>query len=257
MSAPTLLHLVTHEGVARITLDRPPLNILNIELLEQLNQVLDDLPPPPATRFILFSGGGSKAFSAGADIADHVPEKVERMLSSFHRVFRTLWNSDWVTIAAIHGHCLGGGMELATMCDFAIATTQARFAQPEINLACFPPVAAVILPALIGLRRAQELILTGRSLSADEALQMGLINQVVPPEELSQAVSELLGNLTPLSPSVLGLTRRAVLQASGLDFEKALAGVEALYLQKLMKTHDANEGIQARLQKRQPEFTGQ
>ena len=121
-------------AVARLTLNRPPVNVLDLAALGELNAALDSLPAPPAVRFLVFAGAGEKAFSAGVEVGDHTPDRVAGMLGAFHGVFRKLWRSDWITIAAVDGHCLGGGMELATICDFVLATRSARFGQPEIKL---------------------------------------------------------------------------------------------------------------------------
>lgn len=243
-------------AVARVTLDRPPLNVLDIPTLQELEAALAALPGPPHLRFLVFAGAGERGFCAGVEVRDHTPERAAQMLSSFHRVFRKLWNADWLTVAAIHGYCLGGGMELALVCDFVLATHTARFAQPEIKLGCFPPVAAVLLPALVGPRRALELILTGRSLTAEEARGLGLVTQVVGEGELESAADELLARLAPLSPAVLPLARKAVLRAAGLDFERALDEMEKIYLDGLLKTEDAAEGIRAYLERRPPAWVG-
>ena len=248
---------VEREGaVARVWLNRPPLNVLDIPTLEELGAALESLPTPPHLRFVVFQGRGERGFSAGVEVRDHTPDRVEQMLERFHRIFRKLWSSDWITLAAVHGNCLGGGMELATFCDFLLATHTARFGQPEIKLGCFPPVAAVTLPALIGPRRALELILTGRTLTAAEAHALGLVTQVVGENELESAVAKLLGELQAYSPAVLALTRKAVFRASGIDFDRALTEMEELYLGTLMKTNDAAEGIRAFIEKRQPVWAG-
>lgn len=242
--------------VAHITLNRPPLNVLDIPTLQELNAALDTLPGPPHICFLVFRGAGERGFSAGVEVRDHTLDRVAEMLGGFHRVFRRLWQSDWITVAAVHGHCLGGGMELATVCDFVLATHTARFAQPEIKLACFPPVAAILLPALVGPRRALELILTGRTLTAEEAHELGLVTRVVAEGELETATEELLRTLAELSPAALPLARRAVLRGSGLDFERALEEMEKLYLDGLMKTEDAVEGIRAFIERRRPSWVG-
>jgi cyclohexa-1,5-dienecarbonyl-CoA hydratase len=242
--------------VARVWLDRPPLNVLDLASLGALNAALDSLPGPPHLRFLVFAGRGEKGFSAGVDVGDHLPDRVAEMLGRFHRVFRKLWSSDWLTLAAVHGHCLGGGMELATFCDFVVATHTARFAQPEIKLGCFPPVAAVTLPALVGPRRALELILTGRTLTAEEALAFGLVNEVVGEAELESAVTRWIQTFSGMSPAALPLARRGVLRASGLDFESRLEEMERLYLDTLIKTEDAREGIRAFIERRKPVWAG-
>jgi len=235
---------------AWITLDCPPLNILDIRMMEALDAALQRALPE--SDFVIFQGAGPKAFSAGVEIADHTPERVGKMLSAFHAIFRRLSKADCVKIAAIHGHCLGGGMELATFCDFVLATESAQFGQPEIKLGCFPPVAVVTLPHLIGMRAAADLILTGRQISAAEAQRLGLITHVVSDSELRHAVSELLEELRALSPSVLQLTRKTLWNLHSAEFAEQLEEVERVYLSGLMKMPDAQEGIRAFLEKRKP-----
>ncbi len=249
MTAP-LLTVERSGAVVRLTLDRPPLNVLNIPLMDAVHAALVALPPPPEVRFLVFAGAGAKGFSAGADVADHVPERVATMLQSFHRIFRLLWSADWISIAAVHGHCLGGGMELAVFCDFLLASPDARFGQPEVRLACFPPVAAVVLPSRIGLTRALDLLLTGRTIPAEVAHQWGLVSRLSTQRPLAAEVAALLEELSPLSPAALSITRRAAL--AGLDFEAALRAAESLYLDRLMTTDDAAEGIRSFLEKRGP-----
>jgi cyclohexa-1,5-dienecarbonyl-CoA hydratase len=235
---------------AWITLDCPPLNILDIRMMEALDAALQRALPE--SDFVIFQGAGPKAFSAGVEIADHTPERVGEMLSAFHAIFRRLSKADCVKIAAVHGHCLGGGMELATFCDFVLATESAQFGQPEIKLGCFPPVAVVTLPHLIGMRAAADLILTGRQISAAEAQRLGLITRVVSDSELRHAVSELLEELRALSPSVLQLTRKTLWNLHSAEFAEQLEEAERVYLSGLMKMPDAQEGIRAFLEKRKP-----
>ncbi|MGB4783924.1 MAG: enoyl-CoA hydratase/isomerase family protein [Candidatus Acidiferrum sp.] len=235
---------------AWVTLNRTPLNILDIRMMEALDAALQRALPE--SDFLIFQGAGPKAFSAGAEIADHTPERVGKMLSAFHAIFRRLSEADCVKIAAVHGHCLGGGMELAAFCDFVIATESAQFGQPEIKLGCFPPVAMVTLPHLIGMRAAADLILTGRQIAAAEAQRIGLVTRVVPDSELRAAVGKLLEELRALSPSVLQLTRKTLWNLHCAEFAKQLEEVERVYLSVLMKTHDAQEGIRAFLEKRKP-----
>jgi cyclohexa-1,5-dienecarbonyl-CoA hydratase len=174
------------------------------------------------------------------------------MLSAFHAVFRRLAAAECLTIAGVHGYCLGGGMELATFCDFVIAAESTQFGQPEIKLGCFPPVAMVTLPQLIGMRAAADLILTGNQIGAAEACRIGLVTRVVPDAELPAAVDNLLGELRSLSPSVLHLTRKTLGRIHFADFPIQLEEVERVYLSELMQSHDAREGILAFLEKRAP-----
>ncbi len=244
------IQLRLEHRTAWITLDRPPLNILDIPMMQALDAALGRALPK--CDFLIFNGAGSKAFSAGAEVADHTPERVEEMLSAFHAVFRRLAAADCLRIAAVHGYCLGGGMELATFCDFVLAGESSQFGQPEIKLGCFPPVAMVTLPQLIGMRAAAHLILTGHSIGAAEALRLGLVTRVVPDSELSVATDQLLEELRALSPSVLQLTRKALGHLHFADFTKQLEEAERVYLSGLMQSHDAQEGILAFLEKRAP-----
>jgi len=248
------IQLRLENRVAWITLDRPPLNILDIPMMEALDAAL--ARALSKSDFVVFQGAGPKGFSAGAEIADHSSERVAKMLSAFHAVFRRLAATDCVKIAAVHGFCLGGGMELATFCDFVLATESAQFGQPEIKLGCFPPVAMVTLPALIGMRAAAHLILTGRQISANEAQRLGLVTRVVADQELRAELDQLLDELRALSPAVLQLTRKTLWRLHAADFVKQLEEVERVYLSMLMKTHDAQEGIRAFLEKRQPAWKG-
>jgi len=253
---PEGIQLIRSGATARVVLNRPPLNILDLPALRDLKATLDELPDPPELCFLVFLGSGVKAFSAGVDVRDHLGDRIADMLATFHGVFRTLWSRSWVTVAAVRGHCLGGGMELATFCDFVLAADTAKFAQPEIKLGCFPPVAAVILPLLIGPKRTLDLLLTGRTVSAAEAAALGLVSRVVPEASLEEATEQLLGELGQLSPAAHTLTKKAVWRAQQFDFEGALAETEEIYLNSLMKTQDAQEGLKAFLEKRPPVWAG-
>jgi cyclohexa-1,5-dienecarbonyl-CoA hydratase len=242
----------TENRIAWITLNRPPLNILDIPMMLALDAALGRVILK--SDFVVFQSAGLKAFSAGVDIADHTPKRVAKMLSAFHAVFRRLAKADCVSIALVQGNCLGGGMELATFCDFVIATDSAQFGQPEIKLGCFPPVALVTLPLLIGMRAASDLILTGRQIDATEAMRLGLVTRVVPGSELQAAGVDLLAELRSLSPAVLRLTRRTLRKLHASDFSKRLVEVERIYLSQLMKSKDAREGICAFLEKRAPSW---
>jgi cyclohexa-1,5-dienecarbonyl-CoA hydratase len=249
------IQLRLEDRTAWITLDRPPLNILDISMMQALDAVLERALPK--CDFLVFQGAGEKAFSAGAEIADHAPERVGKMLSAFHAVFRRLAGTDCLKIAAVHGYCLGGGMELATFCDFVLATESTQFGQPEIKLGCFPPVAMVTLPHLIGMRAAAHLILTGQQINAAEASRLGLVTRVVPDDKLAVALDSLLEELQTLSPRVLQLTRKTLGRIHFADFANQLEEVERVYLTELMQTHDAREGILAFLEKRAPQWQRQ
>jgi cyclohexa-1,5-dienecarbonyl-CoA hydratase len=246
----TNVRVALDHRVATVLLDRPPLNVMNIAMMDELHAAIAGVAN--GCDVLILRGAGERAFSAGAEIADHAPGRVGDMLRAFHRVFVELWRGKMVTIAEVHGHCLGGGCELATVCDFVIAAECAVFGQPEIKLGCFPPVAMVTFPRLIGMRSTLDLILSGRTLSASEARGIGLVTRVVPPADLEQTVASLAEDLRALSPTVLAMARRALWNSEGFDFERALQSVEDFYLHHLVKTHDANEGIRAFLEKRRP-----
>lgn len=255
MTSPAKTIQVRTEGrTAWITLDRPPLNILDIAMMRALDEAIEQALP--RCDFLVFQGAGQKGFSAGAEVADHVPERVSEMLQAFHAVFRRLARADCITIAAVHGHCLGGGMELATFCDFLVATESAKFGQPEIKLGCFPPIAMVTFPRLIGIRAALELILSGRIINAGEARELGFVSRIVKDSRVSEGTAALLGELQGLSPAVLRLAKRTFRKVHVDDFESQLNEVERIYLSQLMQTRDAREGIRAFLEKRAPAWEG-
>jgi cyclohexa-1,5-dienecarbonyl-CoA hydratase len=248
-------HIVFDEkdGLARLVLNRPPLNVLNIAMMREVNIALERLGDDPAVKVLLFEAAeGSKAFSAGVDVSEHTADMVEEMITVFHRIFRLLDALDVPTVAVVGGAALGGGCELALFCDMVIASDKASFGQPEIQVGVFPPVAAAALPGIIGPKKTMELLLTGDRFRAAEAERLGLVNKVVPPDELGTATDELVGKLSKLSAAVLRLTKKAVRVGSVGRFEEGLAAVEELYLGPLMDTEDAHEGLAAFMEKRAP-----
>jgi cyclohexa-1,5-dienecarbonyl-CoA hydratase len=241
------------DRVGRITFARPPLNVFNIAMMREINDAINECASQRDMVAIVFEAGkDSRAFSAGVAVEEHVEETIYRMLDSFHAIFRTLEQAGKPTIALVDGAALGGGCELVAGCDIVIATERARFGQPEIKLGVFPPIAAVLLPRIIGDKRARELILTGELIDAPEALRLGLVNAVVPVTQLEQKAQEVLVKLRELSAPALETTKRAIDLARGASFEDALKRVEDLYLNELMKTEDAREGVLAFMQKRKP-----
>lgn len=240
--------------VARITLARPPLNILNIAMMREIGAALDQCAPPKDLVAIVFDAAeGSRAFSAGVAVEEHVPETVFQMLDSFHNIFRVLNQISRPTIAVVDGPALGGGCELVAGCDIVIASDRAKFGQPEIKLGVFPPVAAILLSRILGEKKAREMILLGEMIDAHEALRLGLVNHVVPSSELESKTVSLLARLRELSASSLGMTRQALdLGTAAGDFDSSLERLENLYLNDLMKTEDAQEGIRSFMDKRKP-----
>ena len=240
-------------SVARISLRNPPLNVIDFAVMDELVQVISDIEARPDISAILISGNGG-SFSAGVDVAAHTLDKVEAMLSKFYAVIRALVNTKKVTIAAVNGHCLGGGAELAMVCDLVYTTEDAQWGFPEIKLGCYPPVAVTALAALVGQKHAADLILTGRTISGSEAASIGLANRAVPKDQLEDVVEDALEHLSKLSPAALAITKKAIYAWDSIHFDKGLARAEKIYLDELMKTEDAREGINAFLEKREPQW---
>ena len=241
------------DRVAQITFARPPLNIFNIAMMREIGAALGSLTERRDIVAIVFAAEpGARAFSAGVAVEEHVAETVYQMLDGFHGIFRQLEQLARPAIAVVEGSALGGGCELVAGCDIVIASEQARFGLPEIKLGVFPPVAALLLPRIIGDKRARELILTGELIDAAEALRLGLVNHVVPANELERKTREVLARLRELSATALEMTRRALDLGNGRTIDKALKQVEDIYLHELMKTSDAGEGISAFIEKRKP-----
>jgi len=242
------------ERLVHITMDRPPLNVLDIPLLRELDAVLTACAEDTAVDVMVIEGAGQRAFSAGVDIRDHTREKVPEMLEVMHGVIRKLFMLPQVTIALVRGVCLGGGCELATSCDLVIASEDSSFATPEIHVGCYPPVALARFSSLIGYRRAAEMVLTGRKFSAQEALTIGLINRVLPGDQLEAGLAALLEELLGKSGAVLRIAVKGLRELSLKGFSDALRRSEDLYRGELLRTDDVEEGIRAFLEKRKPKW---
>jgi len=250
MSVPAV-HLERTGGVARITLDRPPLNVLNLSMLAEL----DDALGAAVDASVLVLSGAGRAFCAGVDVADHRGDLATLMLRRFHGVVRRLLDFAAPVIAVVHGAALGGGCELLLACDVVFARAGAKLGQPEIRLGVFPPVAVALLPDLIGRQRALDLILSGRTIEAAEAAALGLVQHVVAPDRLDAEAQAYIDGLAGLSPAVLRLTKRstAVHRKRAI---RAIAAAERIYLDELMTLEDAHEGLAAFVEKRPPIWTG-
>ncbi len=232
------------------------MNILNVESLLELTLALERARNDASVMVVLITGAGDRAFSAGVDVKDHFPEKVNSTLSVFNKVFYMLESLDKPTIAVVNGVAFGGGCELAMGCDMIIASEKAQFGQPEIKVGAIPPVAVALLPKLVGRKKAFELVLTGDVVTAAEAKQIGLVNKVVPAEKLEEATKELVAKLKESSPVVLRLTRMAFRESLDLNFKDGLDKVTDVYLNLLMRTEDSVEGLKAFLEKRKPQWKG-
>ena len=244
------------QRVATITLDRPPLNILNLATLDELEASIVEVAAKPGLQMLILRGGGLRAFCAGVAIEDHTPDKIGAMLGGFHGALRRLFSLECLTVAAVDGHCLGGGMELAATCDMIIATERSSFGQPEILLGCFPPVAAALYPSLIGSGRCFDLLMTGRKMSCEEAERIGFVTRSTATGELDQGLRHLRGEITSQSAAALRLAKKAIRSGrpSPELFEHALVENERIYIEELAKCEDLNEGVQAFMEKRPPEW---
>src|SRR5581483_278488 len=239
--------------VARLLLNHPPLNVIDIAMMDELRAALSEIESQPGVSIIAVKANG-KCFSAGVDVAAHSPESVKSMLEKFHAIIRALITTQKITIAAVHGNCLGGGAELAMVCDLVYAADESQWGFPDIQLGCFPPVAATALAALVGQKRASELILTGCTISGTEAAEIGLATRAVATDQLDGAIDEVVHRLSKLSSAALAFAKKASYGWEAMHFEKGLARAEKIYLEELMTTEDAQEGIRAFLEKRTPEW---
>jgi cyclohexa-1,5-dienecarbonyl-CoA hydratase len=239
-------------AIARIVLDRPPLNVLSREMNRALAIAADELAGAPDIAVLVLAGGSARGFSAGVEVADHVPETVAEMLADFHSAIRAIGRLDCVTIAAIHGFALGGGLELALSCDLIVCEEDAQLGLPEIELGCYPPVGAALLPQRIGWNVACELVLSGEPMTPSRAHALGLVNRICATGTLAQATQALLGSLLAKSPAVLREAKRALRDGAELPPAPALRRIEERYLSDLAPLVDAREGIRAFLEKRRP-----
>ena len=240
-------------GVATILLDSPPLNVLNLPMMREMNEVLEGLIARDDLAAIAIRARG-KAFCAGVDVADHTEDKVAEMIGLFHGIFRKMASTDAITVACAQGAALGGGCELACFCDVVLASEKSKFGQPEVHVGVFPPVAASSLPAQIGVRRAVEFVALGATHRADEALRLGLVSHVYPVGEFERKADEYLGAINALSRPVVRMAKRATVGPSRRAALEHLDEAERIYLDELMKVEDAHEGIAAFLEKRTPRW---
>lgn len=242
------------EGVRTITLDRPPLNVLNLAMLGEVVNALEAAVGDESLAAIVLRATG-KSFSAGVDIADHTADKVDGMIETFHRAFRLLASTDALTVAAVQGAALGGGCELAGFCDIVLASERAKFGQPEVKVGVFPPVAASMLPWRVGLGRAVEINALGETIDAREAHRIGLASRVFAAEEFEAKVNEVVAAIGRLSRPVVRLAKRATVEPFRAGLLAHLDQAERIYLGQLMNLRDAHEGLSAFLERRAPIWT--
>ena len=248
--SPSAITLAITQDVDSVTLNRPPLNILTLDIIRELDSVLNEVAEQNNLKAVVLAANG-KAFCAGVDVADHTPDKVEPMIREFGQLFTRLRTIPMPTIALVQGAALGGGCELAIACDLLIAAESAKFGQPEIKLGVFPPIAAALFPQLIGHQQTARLLFSGETISAAEAVRLGLVTYSVADDALQATLDHLLTQYRTMSAAALRITKRAILYGNDLGVN-ALLEIEDLYLRDLMETTDAHEGIQAFMEKRQP-----
>src|SRR3990172_95985 len=240
------------DGQARITLNRPPHNILNTEMLTEIALAIESLHDHPEVRGVLLQAAkDSKSFCGGVDIPEYTAQRVFQMLDAFARIYTASLDVGKPLVVAVNGPALGGGCELAAFGDMVIATPKAKFAQPEIKLlGMFPPFATSIFPHIIGPKRAMEMLLTGEPLTAEEALSVRLVNKLVPENQLEQTVEKLMGYITQHSAPVLTMAKKAIYEGLGMSLSKSLKYSQNLFLIELYKLEDAQERLRAIAEKR-------
>jgi cyclohexa-1,5-dienecarbonyl-CoA hydratase len=258
MAEKILVEYQHERQVIQLTFNAPKGNVLDAEMMAQLQNVLDAVPREPQVKLIVFTGAGDH-FSFGASVPEHTRELAPAMLKQFHGLFRTMIKLAVPTAALVSGQCLGGGMELALGCNFLFVDKSARMGQPEIKLGVFAPPASAILPMRIGQTRADNLLLTGISITGDEAVAIGLATQLFDNREsMLSAFDQWIGeHILPKSASSLKMAVRAARHGFNEDLLARLDKLERLYLDELMATHDANEGIASFLERRSPAWKNQ
>jgi len=247
------LEYTHNNSVARIILDDGKGNVLDSVMMGELSELLNSFKERNDLKLITFEGAG-KHFSFGASVEEHKKENAPKMLKEFHQLFYTIADLAIPTLAKISGQCLGGGLELALICNFLFADKSAKLGQPEILLGVFPPPASIMLPLKIGNAKAEELLITGKTISAEEGKAFGLIIDVFEDKEtLGQGTDKWIeDNILPKSASSLRYAVKASRTTFNHLLKKMLPQLEEMYLDGLMNTEDANEGINSFLEKRKP-----
>jgi cyclohexa-1,5-dienecarbonyl-CoA hydratase len=245
------IHLDTAQGVTRITLNRPPANVLSVEMMQELATAIESLEYQREVKLVTLFGSG-KYFSAGFELGDHLGDRAYMMLESFRRIFEAIAKVDKPTLAVVAGPALGAGSILAAACDMALAAQSAKLGHPEIRGGVFNTVAAALLPRLVGRKRAFEILMMGTSLAAADAERLGLITRAVPDDRLEAETAAIVQRFQDASAPVVQLTRRAITGGLDLSYEDAVRHAEDVYLNQLLATQDVEEGLRAVSEKRKP-----
>jgi cyclohexa-1,5-dienecarbonyl-CoA hydratase len=237
------------EGLARITLDRPPVNVLTTAMMRDLAEALRRVAADDAVRVVRLDAAG-KTFSAGVDVRDHLGDLLPSMMAALADLFTAFDGVPQPIVAVVQGAALGGGLELVLGCDLVVASERATFGQPEIKIGVFAPPATVLLPRRIGLGAATGLLLTGESVNAAEAERLGLVNEVFAVEGFDAAATAWIEKLLALSGAALRLAKGALRESSRMPVAEAHIRVHDIYMNDLMVTEDADEGLRAFVEKR-------
>jgi cyclohexa-1,5-dienecarbonyl-CoA hydratase len=240
-------------GVARLTLDRPEHNLLNEAMLRELADGITFAGEQDEVKLIVIDSA-CKVFCGGIDIGEYTSQRVFQMLDAFHAAFSGMLEVGKPVICVVNGPAIGGGAELAAFGDLVIATPRARFAQPEISIGVFPPLASTILPFLVGPKTALELVLTGEAVTAERALELGLVNRLVPEAQLEKTVEELVSRIAAHSGPVLTMAKKAILGGMGLSLREGLKHSMNIFLNELYRLEDSQEGLRALVEKRKPNW---
>lgn len=241
-------------SVARLTMNRPKQNILNMDMLKEMARAIDSLINREDVRLIILDASPECEgyFSVGVGAEGYTSQMVFQMMDAFHSVFRAMNEVSKPVMAVVDGIASGAGAELAAFCDLVVATDVAQFRQPEIKLGVFPPLGAVVYPRVIGPRRAMELLLTGDPISAQQALTMGLVNRVVPRAALKESVEAMAKRINDQSGPVLQLLKQVIFEGTWRPFDEAMKRAQNIYLNQLFELEDSQEGLRALIEKRKP-----
>lgn len=247
------IRLRVEGSVARMTLNRPEHNLLNEGMLRELADGIGFAGDNADVKLILLESA-CKVFCGGIDIGEYTSTRVFQMLDAFHGAFSAMLEVGKPVICVVNGPAIGGGAELAAFGDLVVATPKARFAQPEISIGVFPPLASTILPFLVGPKKALEIVLTGEAITAERALELGLVNRLVPEANLQQSVTELTERISAHSGPVLTMAKKAILGGMGLSLRDGLKNSMNIFLNELYRLEDSQEGLRALVEKRKPNW---
>jgi cyclohexa-1,5-dienecarbonyl-CoA hydratase len=239
--------------VAWLTLDRPEHNLLNERMLAELAAGITALGDRSGIKLIVIDSA-AKAFCGGIELGEYTQRRVFQLLDAFHGAFSAMLDISKPVLVVVNGPAFGGGAELAALGDLVIATPKARFAQPEIKLGVFPPLAAAILPYIVGPKIALELVLTGETMTAERARDLGLVNWVVPQDELQTKIKEVIAKVTSQSGPVLTMAKKAILGSMGMPLRDGVRNSMKVFLNELADLEDSQEGLRALVEKRAPKW---